>query len=212
VLGNSPCLPVDDLGVLDNQLTIGVNRIASVFTPTVLMWVDGNIYKQNGNRTDHAGLMDKCGALLLCDRSVKDRAFHIGLKANIGVRAHKELSKPTTLNVDGNTGCGAARWAVSMGCYPVYLLGMEARYVDGQTNFWGRNRWHRMVPGNSTLDVLRRELERLLGDYPSSVFPVPSGAMLRSVAENLPPYDQEDLRQAIRGFLAASGVEISLPE
>jgi hypothetical protein len=122
ILGNGPALPVDDLDCLSGCFTIGVNRVLlSGFTTTVLLWVDGTV------RTDdptYAERMDASDALLVCDRSIRKWQFHVGLKTHVGDMALQRRSTPTELCVNGNTGCCAARWAIALGCRPVYLVGM----------------------------------------------------------------------------------------
>jgi len=195
ILGNSPYLPVDDLDCLAEKFTIGVNRIVEVFRPTVLMWVDWTVYQAVGEK------MDSSGALMVCDQSVRHRQFHIGLKTWVGEGALKHQSQPDALCCNGNTGCCAARWAISLGCSPVYLVGMEAAYKDGRTDFWGDNPRHRREGSTCTLDVMRKELERLLRDFTETVFVVPDGEILRKVARRCRGLNQEALKSHLKAML-----------
>ena len=36
-----------------------------------------------------------------------------------------------------------------MGCNPVYLAGMDARYKDGISDFYGDNQWHHRTEGDN---------------------------------------------------------------
>ena len=203
ILGNSPYLPVDDLDCLADRFTIGVNRIVEVFTPTVLMWVDWTVYKAIGAK------MDESGALMVCDRSVRHRQDHIGLKTWTGENALVHQSSPEVLCCNGNTGCCAARWAISLGCRPVYLVGMEAAYKDGKTDFWGNNPRHRREGLTCTLEVMRKELERLLRDLAGTVLVIPDGKMLREVAQQGPSVDQGALKSYVSELLMRRASEVA---
>ncbi len=115
VLGTGPDLPVEALGRLNNYFTIGVNRIwRTGFVPTVSFWLDGGIYQENPDHFDRT--------LCVCDASVVARPKHIGLRLRVG--GLPRFLNPNFLYHLPNTGAVAALWAVSLGCYPVVLLGM----------------------------------------------------------------------------------------
>lgn len=202
ILGNSPFLPTDDLPVLAEKFTIGVNRIAEVFAPTVLLWVDGIVYAETAER------MDGCGALTVCDISVRRRPSHLGLHTWVGGEAHRRRSEVHKLCCDGNTGCCAARWAIALGCWPVWLAGMDSAYRDGKTDFWGHNRHHHRDGPNPTLVVMRRETDRLFADFGDTVRHIRDGEHLREVAAACDEVDQQSLKDRIRLALIARGVEV----
>ena len=201
ILGNSPYLPTGDLDCLAERFTVGVNRIVRVFTPTVVMWVDRSVYDDVGE------LIDGCGALPVCDRAVRQRQGHVGLKTWVGEAALAYESTADELCCNGNTGCTAARWALALGCRPVYLVGMEARYREGRTDFWGRNPRHRREGVVSTLDVIRGELTRLTRDHPGGVAAITDGQTLREVAALCGRVDQDQLKSRIRRILRDRAVE-----
>ena len=195
ILGNGPYLPTGDLDCLAERFTIGVNRIVRVFTPTVTTWVDRSVYDDVGE------LIDGCGALPVCDRAARQRQEHIGLKTWVGEDALTHESAADVLCCNGNTGCTAARWALALGCRPVYLVGMEARYRDGRTDFYGQNPRHRREGVVGTLDVIRAELNRLLRDHGDDVVPLTDATTLREVAAVCERVDQDQLRFRIRQIL-----------
>jgi len=197
ILGNSPLLPVADLDCLDRCFTVGVNRIVEVYDPTVVMWVDSTVYRAVGKQ------IDASAALPVCDASVYQRQRHIGLRTWTGEGALTHETTPTTLCCNGNTGCMAARWALALGCETVYLVGMEARYAGGKTDFWGVNPRHRTVGDTQTLNVIAAELKRLKRDFPGRAIAIPDGVMLRECADVCEPVDQGDLRARIRALLSA---------
>jgi len=190
VLGNGPSLPVDDLSCLRGCFTVGVNRILrSGFTPTVIVWADRTVYQDDGEQ------MDASEALLVCDARRVRRPEHIGLKTWVGDHALTHDGSPIELTVNGSTGCCAARWALNLGCRPVYLLGMKAAYRDNVTDFYGKNPHHR---GGSTLSVMKKEMTRLRRDYGEEVLSVYDGQTLRDFAGECEQFSQADLRAAVR--------------
>jgi len=196
VLGNGPTLPAGELDLLAGRFTFGVNRILrSGFVPTVVLWGDLTVYRDDGPA------MDASAALLVCDRSVACRAAHVGLRALAGDESRRRRPTPWTLLCDGNTGCCAARWALSLGCRPVWLLGMSAAREGERTDFYGRNRWH----GRGTLARMGRELRRLLDEHGRDVRTIDDGEQLRQAAAAAPPTDNEQLRTTLRRLLRQGG-------
>ena len=159
----------------------------------MLLWGDSSVYDSDADGIE-AG-----GALLVCDRSVACRPHHHGLRLVPGREAH--LRRPTvqTLCCAGNTGVCAARWALALGCRPVYLLGMSAEYDGGRTDFYGVNPHH----GGRTPEIMRRELRRLVEGHAGRVQPIPSGEMLRAAAGRSPAVDQRQVRRAVLALISA---------
>jgi hypothetical protein len=194
ILGNGPTLPTAALPALADRFTIGVNRILrSGFVPTVILWGDLTVYGDDGPA------MDASGALLVCDRSVARRAEHVGLRTFAGDDSRRRRATPWTLLCDGNTGCCAARWALSLLCRPVYLLGMSSAYEAGRTDFYGRNRWH----DAGALGRMRRQRQLLLSEHGADVHVIGDADELRRVAAAAAAIDQDDMRQQLRAFLTA---------
>ena len=147
--------------------------------------------------TDAAGI-EAGGALLVCDRSVACRPHHQGLRLVPGREA--SLRRPTvqTLCCAGNTGVCAARWALALGCRPVYLLGMSAEYDGERTDFYGVNPFH----GGSTPEIMRRELRRLMEACAGRVHPITSSQMLRAAAGQSPLVDQQQIRRKVLALVS----------
>ena len=191
ILGNGPTLPVAELPLLAGQFTVGVNRILrSGFVPTAIMWLDQGVADEEGPQ------LESSGALLLGPRQHTVRGMapldYVG-----GYRAWDEPSNPWTIRPNGNMGVAAARWAQSLGCFPVYLLGMSAK---GQLDFYGTNPHH----SGDTPDVMRRELDRLLSG--GNAVPVADGAELQRIVSGLSmQYDQDAMRRELRGMIERRG-------
>jgi len=203
-LGNSPRLPAD-LSCLKDKFTVGVNRILkSGFCPTVILWVDGNIYRIRGHVTEDGHAMDRSDAVLVCDKSVAVTRYHHGLQTWIGDNALKRCSTSTELCCNGSTGTCAARWMLALGCNPVYLVGMDARYKDGVSDFYGDNPWHHRTPGdNGTLSLMNEELRRLQQDFEGRVLEVVNQEHLEEVAGGCTDVNQDNLKAAVRAVVSS---------
>ena len=164
--------------------------------------MDRSVHDDDGKQ------IDASDALLVCDKSVKSNDKHHGLKTWVGDAALLNKATPTQLCISGNTGCCAARWALALGCRPVYLVGMDAAYRDGQTDFWGANRHHH---GGSTLNIMRKELTRLHLDFPRDVLVIPTGQLLREIAGELPDVDQAAHRRAVLAELSSALADCPAP-
>ena len=125
-MGNGPTLP-DDLSWLDGFFTVGVNRILERFDPTVLLWLDGNI----------SCLIEP---LLAGSAAVPLQ----GGTAGSDLRPTGHLQGPDTYIDCKNSGVSAAYWAMTLGCRPIYLLGMSGTYDGTKTSFYGHNKYHVM--------------------------------------------------------------------
>lgn len=179
ILGNGPDLP-RDLACLADLFTVGTNRIVWKFDPTVLMWFDPEI-------VDPAAPQNIAMPLAAC-RAVPFTRDEINWEkqwndlAAYGTSRQwvdQPLCRPDMVPCTGNSGASAAYWAMSLGCRPVYLLGMSASYDGGRTNYYGRNGRHTSV----TLRQLRRALARLLSF--ADVYPIQNQRQLDRIAAAL---------------------------
>ena len=167
ILGNGPALP-EDLSGLADFFTVGVNRILERFDPTFIMWLDADVTPLVEPR-----LADAQAVPLVRDEVCSGPWLSL-------TPAHT-LQGPTTYIDCKNSGVSAAYWAVTLGCRPIYLLGMSATYQADRTNFYGCNRFH--VP--TTLNRLRRAAEGIL--RLPGVFLVPGQAYLDELTRTLRP-------------------------
>ncbi len=89
------------------------------------------------------------------------------------------LAWPDWIPGTGSSGACAAYWAMSLGCSPIYLLGMSAEYVGDKTSSYGVNRHH----DDSTMPNLQRALGQLL-KY-ANVIQVEDQAQLERITQDL---------------------------
>lgn len=173
ILGNGPYLP-PDLTPLDDFFTVGVNRILLAYDPTVVLWTDTEIWE------DIESQAERCKATMFSCCNSGPRLNRIEVQGHSGDRCFDVLDSPAMLPATGNMGVSAALWAMSLGCSPVYLLGMSAEYDGGKTNFWGVNKLH----WASVKARLGRTLRRLLRDH-QDAFPLTTGVAMMAVAKAL---------------------------
>ena len=150
ILGTGPSLPANRLASLYRYFTIGVNHLwkqAHTFRPTVGFWIDGGVYDENPEWFDSTQCV--CDQSALPRRDLDGRGF-IALRG-VGGPLPKRPS-PKSLYLRPNTGVVAAIWAVSLGCEPVVLLGM-----DGEDD--GRR--------PDQLSAMRNAVGELLAAYPA---------------------------------------------
>ena len=135
ILGNSPALEDEETDLLHPFFTIGINRSFYKFDTTILFWQDVELWY--GERKN----IVKTNSIKVC-RDVSDpqnRFFHY--KLNRG--DFKLPENPSSLSGTGATGPLAVQFAYSLGCNPIYILGMDCNKKGQNTNFYGRNRNHK---------------------------------------------------------------------
>ena len=176
ILGNGPDLP-EDLSCLADFFTVGTNRILWRFDPTVLMWFDAEVVDPAAPQNIAAPLA-ACRAIPFTRDEINWEKRWNDLAACGTSRqwVDQPLCRPDMVASTGNSGASAAYWAMSLGCRPVYLLGMGASYDGGRTNYYGCNGRHTSV----TLRQLRRALGRLLSF--ADVYPIQDQRQLDRIA------------------------------
>jgi hypothetical protein len=147
IIGNSPALDDCDLTLLEDFFTIGINRAYLRLDPTILMWQDKEIFRENPKEI--RGLK----AIKFCEQRHDRKSEFYNFRA---VPGHYRLpfSPILLFGKNGSTGALAFEFAFSLGCKPIVLLGMDCRYRDGKTDFFGVNKYH---TGNS-LNICSRGL------------------------------------------------------
>lgn len=136
ILGNAPSIAREDLKLLNNYFTIGINRIFYIYDPTILLWQDKQVWnsdKKNIVRQQAIKVSTTVGdpRRIFLNFRVLDKGFKFS--SNMGVLYGK-----------GNTGVLAIQMAVALGCSDIVLLGTDCKYGTGKkTDFYGRNRDHK---------------------------------------------------------------------
>jgi len=153
ILGNSPALKEVDLSVLDDVVTIGVNRVAGVYKPSALLFTDPPIYyvEKETYDTFEGPIFTWHGIThsLECLKRPNVRYFNLQPE----IMNLKHIKWPSTLDDplirEGTTPPYAIQMAVLGGAKAVGILGVDHsapdRHARGQeTHFFGtvRGSWY----------------------------------------------------------------------
>lgn len=131
ILGTAPTLPLDQLHELHSCFTVGINRLLkSGYVPTAMFGVDPL------TRVEWQREWSDVDTLFVFP-TVDRHAFGgcVGLELELFAGSNSNLP-PHSVACDGNSGVAAARWALSLGCEPVYILGMSGKFVGSQCDFF----------------------------------------------------------------------------
>ena len=135
ILGNAPSISKQNLSILKPYFTIGVNRIFYVYTPTILMWQDIEMWNSEKNKIANSK------SLRICNKLSDPRSVFLNFKVKAG--NFKFGCDPSILHGTGNTTALAAQLAINMGCSSMVLLGTDCKYQNGKTDFYGNNKDHK---------------------------------------------------------------------
>lgn len=135
LIGNAPSLQEYDLKPLSKQFTIGINRVFYLIDPTILIWQDAELW------WNHRAEISRLKAIKFCKNLAdpKGRFYHFKLTTG----DYRLPEKPNILHGRGSTGPLAFQLAWILGCNPIVLLGMDCKYKNGQTDFYGKNPSHK---------------------------------------------------------------------
>ena len=137
IIGNAPSLNSQNLMLLEDYFTIGINRTFYVIDPTVLLWQDISLWNTEYHRLHNTQSVKVC-------RDISDPRriyYNFHLK---GGNYKFDRTKTHVLYGRGSTGPLACQLAVSLGCRPLILIGMDCEKSDnGESDFYGDNPHHR---------------------------------------------------------------------
>lgn len=135
LIGNSPSLDDIDIGLLNDYFTIGINRVYLRIDPTILIWQDKEIFNENKEA------IKSLQAIKFCPSNLdKKGEFHnFRLMQNFYRLPHSPF---VLFGKNGSTGVLAFELAFVLGCNPIILLGMDCKYRNGKTDFYGVNKFH----------------------------------------------------------------------
>lgn len=132
VIGNSPTLNQINVNLLKDMFTIGINRAFLKIEPTVVFWQDRELWEEEKNRINALRSIRVCHP-----KGDPMRKFHhFSLKGS----QFKRASDPSVLYGRGSTGPMAVQFAHSLGCRPIYLIGMDCIIDGNKTDFFGHNK------------------------------------------------------------------------
>ncbi len=152
IIGNGPSINDQNLDMLNNYFSIGTNRIFYRFDPTILMWQDISLWT-----TEYHKLHNTQAIKVARDVADPRRIYYnFHLK---GGDYKFEQHKSHIMYGRGSTGPLAVQFAVSLGCRPLIILGMDCKRGPKQeSDFYGDNQhWlpHTLVNCKLGLDFIK---------------------------------------------------------
>jgi hypothetical protein len=137
ILGNAPSLnKIEDMSILDNYLTVGLNRIFYKYDPTILLWQDLALWSKEKQKVLETKSVKFCR-----EGSETQGGFYTFFLQGREPKLTNNISK---LNGRGSSGSIAYQFVHALGCNPIILVGMDCRYnKNGDTDFYGNNPMHR---------------------------------------------------------------------
>ena len=137
ILGNAPSLEdINNISILDDYFTIGINRIFFKYDPTILLWQDLALWTQEKDKVLESKALKYCR-----EGSETQGGFYTFTLQGREARLTDNIRK---LYGRGSSGSISYQFAHILGCDPIVLVGMDCRYAkDGKTDFYGNNAMHR---------------------------------------------------------------------
>lgn len=137
IIGNGPSINDINISLVEEYFSIGINRAFYVLDPTILLWQDVSLWNSEYHKVHNLQALKVC-------RDVADpRRVYYNFHLRGG--GYKfDTTKTHILHGRGSSGPLAIQLAVSMGCRPLILLGMDCkRGDDGRSDFYGENKYWR---------------------------------------------------------------------
>ena len=137
IIGNGPSLNHCNLKLIEPFFSIGVNicYLEGGIDPCVLIWQDLSLFNSQYSQLH----------VLRAIKISRDISDPKKLYYNFHVRGgdyHFDPSTPHILYGRGSTGPLAVQLAVSFGCSPIILLGMDCKRGEhGESDFYGENKY-----------------------------------------------------------------------
>jgi len=159
IIGNAPSVNEHNLDLIKDYFSVGLNRIFKKLDTTILLWQDVSLWTTDYHRIHNT-------QALKVARDIADpRRIYYNFHLKGGPYKF-DRTKSHVLYGRGSSGPLAVQLAVSMGCNPIILLGMDCkRGPQGESDFYGDNpHW---LP--HTLDQCDRGLKFLKEECPVEI-------------------------------------------
>lgn len=148
VIGNGPSVKDNDLSVIEDYFSVGINRAFYVLDPTILLWQDISLLNTEYHR------LHNTQALKVSRDTADPRRIYYNFHLKGGAYRF-DTSKTHILYGRGSSGPLGVQLAVSMGCRPIVIIGMDCkRGPKGESDFYGNNpHWLPHTLDNCTLGL-----------------------------------------------------------
>lgn len=193
ILGNGPSINENNLLLLEKYFTIGINRIFKIYFPTILFWQDKEITKSYYEE------ICKCPSIKVC-RDIYDYSSSF-TNYSLNNEFYKFHKTPWHLYGRGCSGGLAIQLAYSMGFDSIVLIGCDCKYIDGKTDFYGKNNFHKphtLVHFNQAMKWVKDNID--IPIYNCGYCPYWPRTELKDVLEkvNTPKMEKVDFLSALR--------------
>jgi len=134
IIGNGPSLLENNISLIENYFTIGINRAFRVILPKILICQDESLYEDSYSSIR----VLPCAKVTKKDIDNEDVFTHFTLE-----HGHFCFGKdPGVLYGGGSTAALAIQMAVAMSFSSIVLLGCDCCYKENKTDFYGENKNH----------------------------------------------------------------------
>ena len=141
ILGNGPSLTDNDLSLLDPYLTIGINRIFTEYEPTIVFWQDRTVWFTSKKEIQKMDSIKVTRKGMVKSNLFPDYLFFI-LGGNRRT-PYPSICQTTKLAGQNITHGVASQFAEAMSPSHIIFLGVDCKFRDGKTDYYGNNRFHR---------------------------------------------------------------------
>ena len=137
IIAGGPSVADFDLSILENELTIGINRVYEIFTPTILFAMDGGFHNwimaEKYGKEAKKKFLEFNGVkawLDISNHNIND-VFYINTCGVSGIST--DLNKG--LYHGNNSGYGALNLAITLGVKEIYLIGYDMKFTNGKSHY-----------------------------------------------------------------------------
>jgi len=194
IIGNGPSINDNDLSILDDYFTVGINRIILKYNPTILVWQDLHIWDI------HRQIISSPCILHAREGSYRNTGQNRIMYNWRLIGEQYEQCKYCTNSYAGrgSTSLIAYKLAWALGCDPIILVGIDCCYRNGQTDFYGNNPDHKSTTlkyCNDALKIIKYTSRKIISCSDNKVFPKRD---LKSVCEELKEHKSKNIREVIK--------------
>ncbi|MDI6787115.1 MAG: hypothetical protein QME51_01950 [Planctomycetota bacterium] len=141
ILASGPSLDGFDFGRLDGEITIGINYICRYYKPTVLVFGDMRVYTGDCNIPSHSALIDYLDCVKVTKKG--NPPINEVYRVPLSNRFNGENGLRDGLYQDYMTGVWALSLAIALRFNPIFLLGYDCQFKNGQGHFYSKDFTHK---------------------------------------------------------------------
>jgi len=138
IIGAGPSLLDRNLSLIQDYLSVGINRVYFCFLPMILFFQDNDIY------TEAEETIKELDCIKISSYQ-NDHKFNIfNPQPFTGKNAKNEfiIGQKGEIVFNKASLCMVMQFIYQWQCNPIILLGCDCKYLNGMTNFYGQNKKH----------------------------------------------------------------------